>query len=135
MAEILKTLNGARKSIRVSMFVFTLDMLADFLIFLKSKRSIFVEILTDRCKRGDSQIAKLMKAGIEVRWNTKALMHDKYCIVDQRILISGSANWSHPAFNSNDETLIWSEIPAMIGPFLLKFKDCFNSASPSLVIF
>ena len=53
----------------------------------------------------------------------KSIMHAKFCIIDDRILLHGSCNWTFSAFNKNDETLdITLDEPSVIDSYLSKFS-------------
>lgn len=135
LAEVLRTLSKAEKVIYLCMYSFTNKNLSDFLKFLKKNKNIRVHILTDRQRQQpqeNDQIPDLEGAGFHVRYNpehNKFLMHNKFCIVDKRVMISGSANWTHAAFKNNDEMMIWIENPRIIEEVSRKFERCFNRGS------
>ena len=46
----------------------------------------------------------LKRKGVFVkRKKAQEIMHHKFAIIDDETLISGSANWTHSAFNRNNE--------------------------------
>lgn len=75
----------------------------------------------------NDQIAGLIRDGFDVRCNSLASMHNKYCIVDERVMISGSLNWTHTAFSSNDEMINWNYNREIVGKVASKFLDCFRA--------
>lgn len=109
-AQRLKSLiQAAKKTLRVAMFTWTRQDLAEEAI-KAHKRGIHVEAIIDRYS-GNGASAKVVKAlsgaGIPVRLSTsKGLMHHKFAIIDDEILVNGSANWTLNAFKSNDDCFL-----------------------------
>lgn len=105
---LIDLINRANKSIHVMIYSFTLDKIADALIDAKL-RGVDVRILVEKEKayqRG-SEIPRLIEAGVEVALDSNPnLMHHKVMIVDEKIVVTGSYNWSWSAENRNDENLI-----------------------------
>lgn len=110
--EILKELFNANKSIRIAVAWFTNDILFQPLL-LKSKLGVFVELVTNHDEINISDTNKVsfnksIEAGGVIHWNkTNHLMHDKFCIIDDKIVITGSYNWTNKAEN-NDESISFS---------------------------
>lgn len=98
----------ANKSIHVMVYSFTLDEIAEALIAAR-ERGVDVKVVIERENaygRG-SEYQRLLSAGIDVRLDSNPyLMHHKVMIVDGRIVVTGSYNWSWSAENRNDENLI-----------------------------
>ena len=105
---LLDLISRANKSIHVMVYSFTLDDLADALIAAHS-RSVDVKVIVERDNayaRG-SEVNKLLKAGIKVALDANPyLMHHKVMIIDGKIVVTGSYNWSWSAENRNDENVI-----------------------------
>lgn len=104
--RIIAMIQGAEKSIRVAMFTWTR---ADFAkeIIAAHKRGITVQIALDRnsAQGASSKIATLFKEnGIPVTLNKgTGLLHHKLLVIDDRILVNGSANWTKAAFTQNED--------------------------------
>lgn len=60
--------------------------------------------------------------------NSYGRMHNKFCIIDEEKLISGSYNWSKNARTNNDENIIYSEDEQTVAEFLDKFNSLFKEA-------
>lgn len=53
----------------------------------------------------------------------KSTMHTKFCIIDAKVLLHGSCNWTYRAFNKNDEVLnVTTDEPKMINSYLSNFE-------------
>jgi len=107
--RIKQLLRAAQKSIKVAMFTWTRYDLAQE-VLNAAKRGVRVEAVIDR-QSGYGASAKvveiLQKGGLPVRLSTgSALLHHKFAIIDDTILINGSANWTKAAFTQNDDCFI-----------------------------
>jgi len=105
---IVYWIGRANQSVHVLMYVFTLQNVAEALISAHD-RGIEVKIVFDKSQGSSySQYVILKAAGIEVRNDTNpdGIMHNKVAIIDNRIVITGSFNWTNSAENSNNENLI-----------------------------
>ncbi|MFK7983327.1 MAG: phospholipase D-like domain-containing protein, partial [Saprospiraceae bacterium] len=56
-------------------------------------------------------------------------MHNKFCIIDERILINGSYNWTYYAENKNEENILITDNTEVIHKYLNEFKRIKNSLS------
>lgn len=106
---------GAKKSIKIAVAWFTNELLLHPLV-LKLQTGVNVEIILNDDninKGGESSLdfTSFLEAGGILRWNTsKQLLHEKFCIIDDRIVISGSYNWTNKAeYNDEVETFYFDE--------------------------
>jgi hypothetical protein len=106
---IQKELFKANSSIKIAVAWFTNDLLFQPLL-LKLGAGVSVELILNKddinCS-DDNEVDfdKFVKAGGVLRWNdTKQLMHDKFCIIDNKIVIFGSYNWTNKA-EYNEESI------------------------------
>mmetsp|Transcript_40703 Transcript_40703/g.62125 ORF Transcript_40703/g.62125 Transcript_40703/m.62125 type:complete len:147 (+) Transcript_40703:226-666(+) len=102
--KIVKYISMARKSIDLAIFSFTNDDLANE-ILAAHKRGVKVRIITDdeamKGKGADTQ--RMADAGIPCRTDSEEQyhMHNKFMVVDQTFLITGSFNWTFQAGKGN----------------------------------
>ena len=111
---VLEVIAGAQESVDLQMyFIITrqgitndpVNRLVDALIAAR-KRGVTVAVMVEDSKLDASRHAMeaLEEAGIPVALDTPgALLHTKAVVVDRRICIVGSANWSRAAFEDNHE--------------------------------
>jgi phosphatidylserine/phosphatidylglycerophosphate/cardiolipin synthase-like enzyme len=104
---IIEWINRANKSIHIMMYSFTLDSISDALILAHSK-GIEILIIFEREQISKySEDIKLKNAGINIRYdNNPALMHNKVMIIDNKVVLTGSFNWSSQAEEENNENLL-----------------------------
>lgn len=127
LLEIMQAMRRARRSIDICVYLFTLWDVHDILIALRKKKGIKIRLITDstdneELKRGNKAQA-IKEAGIKVRTNAAAKMHNKFMIVDKQVAILGSTNWTLGAFNSNDEALIRTRQPVVVKAFSDRFDS------------
>lgn len=109
LSRIKELIRSAKKTIRVAMYTFTREDLADTLI-RAAKRGVKVEVILDesQSKNANKKIVDLFsKNGIPLFLRkTGGLMHHKFMWIDGEILEHGSANWTRNAFWKNDEYIM-----------------------------
>jgi len=116
--HILREIEAAKQELLVAVYAFTNDDLASALVQAK-KRGVAVQVVIDRefDKSNDNskgrffdaqKIAVRRVSGSAANLTNKepGLMHQKFAIIDRRIVFTGSYNWTHAAENRNDENLL-----------------------------
>lgn len=95
-----------KKSIDVAMYLFENRELADAII-RASKRKIAIRIVLDMemAKEWRSQYKYLLSNGVPVRLSNST-MHNKFTIIDGKIVITGSYNWTDAA-EKNEENVVF----------------------------
>lgn len=79
----------------------------------------------------NTTLPKLKAAGLEIRTDkNEKLMHNKYCIIDGRLLITGSYNWSDNAELSNAENIIVIHDATTTAAFAADFTKHWNHSYP-----
>ncbi|KAJ7417958.1 hypothetical protein BTVI_30867 [Pitangus sulphuratus] len=58
-------------------------------------------------------------------------MHHKFAIVDRRVLITGSLNWTTQAIQSNRENVLVVDDAACVKPFLDEFERIWEEYNPA----
>ncbi len=91
-----------------------------------AERGVSVRIVInaeDRDELRGRYVDRIVAAGGQIRYkqtNAEAyqLMHHKLVIVDDRVLVNGSGNWSGSAFFNNYENYVRYDDPAAVEPFV-----------------
>jgi len=121
--QILAELDNAKISIRVIMAWFTNEDLFSKLLE-KSKQGVDVQlaIYDDGVnKKHGVDFSQLPHVMIK-RGKKGGLMHDKFCVIDNQIVITGSYNWTNNAEFRNDENITVEKDPDQATRFSLEFK-------------
>jgi phosphatidylserine/phosphatidylglycerophosphate/cardiolipin synthase-like enzyme len=126
----LKFLDSARLSCDACIFTITDNRIARRLLDAHRFRGVKVRIISDRTQSEalGSDIAELQKAGIQVRMNDGTHhMHHKFCILDRKVLMNGSFNWTQGACEHNSENVMVTNEGAFVEPFCTKFDTLWRS--------
>lgn len=129
--QLLDLLVAARKTLDISVFTISDDRLSDAII-AAHKRGIQVRLITDNDKALDqgSDIARLIAYGVDVRMdNTANHMHHKFAVVDKRILVNGSFNWTRSATDYNQENILVTNEPKLVAAYFSEFESLWNEFS------
>ena len=60
------------------------------------------------------------------------LLHHKFAVIDGRMVITGSQNWSEAANRQNDENLLVIQSPTVAAHFQREFERLYGAASLGL---
>jgi cardiolipin hydrolase len=105
---IIRLYDNAEKYIHLSIYSLTKDEFADALIEAH-KRGVEVKVLIDKAQAGNQYADDewIEQEGIEVRRDKAGgLMHNKFCVIDDLIVYTGSYNHTKNATLNNDENYI-----------------------------
>ncbi len=129
-AKITEKLREATSSIYFMAFSFTDDRMGKVLRE-KAREGVAVQGVfeTTGSQTKYSEFGALLRAGIDVRQDGNPyLMHHKVFIIDERIVVTGSFNFSASADESNDENIVILEDPAIARAFLAEFRRVYSEA-------
>lgn len=120
--EILDELQSATISIRFALLTFTRDDLAEAMI-QKLQGGLEVRGIIENINDNGSEYVKLLNAGVNViDHSPNALLHHKYGLVDDMVVITGSHNWSNAADQQNDENTLIIHDPNIANLFRQEFE-------------
>jgi phosphatidylserine/phosphatidylglycerophosphate/cardiolipin synthase-like enzyme len=125
---ILKRLGKAKKSVYFMAFSFTSDPLGEEIINLH-KNGIKVSGLMEKegSDTKDSEYIKMKIEGLPVKTDkNRSLMHHKIIIIDEKIVITGSYNFSKGANKRNDENIIIIDNDDIAKEYLKEFHRLYD---------
>jgi len=105
---IVRELKRARKEILVQAYSFTADPITYGLVEAK-KRGVHVEILLDRSNEeaSYSDLHILVENQVPILIDAKhAIAHNKIMVVDRKVVLTGSFNFTNQAEHENAENLL-----------------------------
>ena len=133
--HIVREIENAKRELLVAVYAFTSDDLAGALVQAK-KRGLMVQVIIDRefDSRNDKSQGKFLEVQrIPVRRLSGGkpphsareigLMHQKFAIIDRRIVFTGSYNWTQAADSFNDENLL---VFRDAGPLAEEYRRIFS---------
>lgn len=121
--KLVKFIDSARASIDVAVFDITHDQIVHHLLL--QARKIPVRIVVDRrqSKGEHSLVRTLIKGGANVRiGRQRGVMHNKFTIVDGRMIETGSYNYTNNATENNAENQIYLAKPAIVARYKERFE-------------
>lgn len=129
-SNILATLDKAKISITVAVAWFTDDILYKKLIE-KKEQGVDVRVVINNDgvnKKHGIDISELNV--VKIKGERGGIMHDKFCVIDNQIVISGSYNWTDNAELRNAENInITENDNALATNYSLEFNKLWNSGN------
>ncbi len=127
--EIIKNINQAEAFINIAMYIFT-DREIALPLVKAQERGVKVRLYLDKDQVDYkySQSRFLVQKGIKTRISSNNyIMHHKFAIIDNRLLLTGSYNWTFSANNRNDENLLIIDDPEIIEIFQNQFINLWTN--------
>lgn len=125
---IVAAIDNCEKSIRVMAYYFTCEEIRDAVLRARL-RGVEVAIVLDKTqeRRKDSVWKALSDAGCEVRFDRKhRIMHNKVILIDGKLVITGSYNFTKSAEVRNAENCLFIRDTALAGKYLAEFERVFQ---------
>jgi hypothetical protein len=127
--QIVSELNTCKNNIRIAVAWFTDDEIFD-LLCSKAQEDISIDLvlIDDEINRGSGiEFDDLTDAGGDVYWISKAtkgkgIMHNKFCIIDDKTIITGSYNWSRQAKKNYENITVINDDPKLMIQYLNEFN-------------
>ena len=131
LAHLLALVNEAKESVYFLAYSFTSDELSDALI-AAAARGVDVRGVFDTgqvASNTGGEYERLRAAGINVRLDGEGgSLHDKVLIIDSRIVVTGSYNFSKNAERNNDENTLVIHSQEVAAKYLEEFERIWNLA-------
>ncbi len=124
--RIVELAAQSQRTLDACVFTITHDPISRALVEAH-RRGVRVRVMTDGEKSIEpgSDVRRLFQAGIEVRVDrSEHHMHHKFATFDQRVLLSGSYNWTRAAAESNQDNVLVTDDPRAISPYEAIFEKC-----------
>jgi len=129
--EIISSISSSTTSFDLEMYLFSYQKLADALIDANA-RGVNVRVLLEPTldNNPNLQMAEYLRAaGIEVRWAIPSRTnHAKFAIIDNKLVLVGSHNWSYSAMNTNREASVLVQDAGTVREFEQAFGADWNAA-------
>jgi phosphatidylserine/phosphatidylglycerophosphate/cardiolipin synthase-like enzyme len=133
-AHIIQEIDKAQKELLIAVYAFTSDDLARAVVQAK-KRGVSVQVVLDHefdtaNERSKGRFLEGQKVPLRRVSGMKplaveketGLMHQKFSVIDRKIVFTGSYNWTHSADNLNHENLL---LFRDAGPLAEEFRKVF----------
>lgn len=126
---IIENIDNAKESINIAMYTFTDREIAQAILRAKD-RGVDIKIYLDHSQvtAEYSKSRYFVKNGIEVRISSNSyIMHNKFAVIDNKIVITGSYNWTASAGERNDENLLVIDDKNVIKKYQTQFNNLWNN--------
>ncbi|XP_073330050.1 mitochondrial cardiolipin hydrolase [Pagrus major] len=130
---LLRHILSASSSLDLCIFAFS-NMDLSRAVLMLHRRGVTIRVIVDKdyATVTGTQIGVLRKAGICVRCSVGCVyMHHKFAVVDGRLLITGSLNWTLTAVQGNMENVLVTEEPDLVQPFIKEFHKLWALSDPA----
>jgi phosphatidylserine/phosphatidylglycerophosphate/cardiolipin synthase-like enzyme len=132
-AHILTFIQSAQESVYFMAYSFTANDLGDAIRQRAAAGLIVAGVMDDgqiNSNQG-TEYDPFKQAGLDVRRDGNVgLMHHKLIIIDRKIVITGSYNFSNSAEASNDENVVIIYNADIAGLYLAEFQRVYDQAQP-----
>mmetsp|Transcript_9341 Transcript_9341/g.17930 ORF Transcript_9341/g.17930 Transcript_9341/m.17930 type:complete len:281 (-) Transcript_9341:28-870(-) len=135
LCKVIAYLNSAKRTLEISIFTITNNRLADALRRAKD-RGVAVRVISDdaNLEMLGSDVRALGEYGIPIKVDADlhSHMHNKFVLIDDNILMTGSFNWTQQAVKKNQENLAVVEDPVLVELFKQEFEKLWLQFNPPL---
>ena len=133
--KLIRYLNRAEKTMLVCVFTITNDDLANAIRRARD-RGVAIRIISDDdlLAMNGSDVKALHNEGFQVRvdLDMHAQMHNKFVIIDDYIVITGSFNWTKQAVTKNQENLVAMDDPVLAKSYTEQFNKMWEEFAQSV---
>jgi len=124
---VVDTLRRARVRVHAAIYGLTNRAIENALADV-ARAGVKVALKVDRSQTSSRDqaalLARLGEAGPTVEvFQSRALLHDKFAIVDDRWIITGSFNWTARAERQNRENVLIFDCPALASNFETEWEN------------
>jgi rRNA processing protein Krr1/Pno1 len=131
--RFLAWLASPKQTLDVCVFTIT-DNRVSSIIAALARKGVKVRIISDDEKANDqgSDISTMKNAGIPVRVDQgcAAHMHNKFAILDGKVVLNGSYNWTTSAADENRENIVVTADPNIARAFIIEFEKLWTTFAP-----
>lgn len=130
-AMLVEAVGRARESVEVAMFSFYSEPLAQALIDAKA-RGVRVSVVADaRQALRSPAVRRLRDAGVDLRLSGGrvegfSVMHHKFMVLDGRLAVNGSYNFSRNAEANNHENVLFTAEPGEVAALAAEQRHVFG---------
>ena len=130
--KLIQMIRSAKKSIDMAVYAINRDSLVHHLILASKKMPVRI-VVDRRQSKGERSLVPLMiKAGVKLKYGRqRGVMHNKFTIVDGKMLETGSFNYTNHASESNHENQVYLSNPTIVEKFKLEFENLWENGFPT----
>ena len=125
---IIQQIDRAVSRLNICVFTISDDKITNAIV-TAHQRGVDIKVITDNDKSLDlgSDIDRMAGSGIVIKMdNTSNHMHHKFMVADEKIVLTGSYNWTQSAARFNHENIILTSEAGVVKSFLSQFDKLWN---------
>lgn len=127
--KLVNYIDSAQHHIDVCVYLLTSEEICASLIKLL-KSNVYVRIIVDKQMSEEAASGKVVifrKECVPIKVvETTQIMHNKFVIIDQEIVITGSCNWTMQGLGGNYENAVITNNAEIVRKFMQYFEDLWN---------
>ncbi len=107
--QIVQLINSSQKSIDAAVYAINNSKIVAALKSAHDRR-VNLRILTDKLQAAQksSAVQELFQYGVNIKVNSRyKIEHNKFAVFDNRVLVTGSYNWTNAASRKNSENCLF----------------------------
>jgi phosphatidylserine/phosphatidylglycerophosphate/cardiolipin synthase-like enzyme len=128
--QLIKLIDSTKTNLDIAIYSVTLDSIIDSIIKAKTRNvnvRLIVDAVQSKGKDESLDIIKLQQANIPIKVESHSgLMHLKVTISDNKIVTTGSYNYTQNATDNNDEVLVIINNDKVAQDFKTEFNNMWN---------
>ncbi|CAH0391336.1 unnamed protein product [Bemisia tabaci] len=131
LREIIDFIKSASVSIDICVLHLTMDLI-EKAILAAFEGGVEVRIITDpEFFNEKSRIPDLRMMGIPVKIKTNSdfSMHNKFAVMDKKVLLTGSLNWTKQGLCGNWDNFMITSDPRLVSQYLEEFESIWSDLS------
>lgn len=129
-AKIIESISQAKTTVKVAMAYFTDKEIANELIAARQRGAEVNVVLSN--DNTNNEIRELLKGKVSLvifESNGRGIMHHKFCIIDNSLLVHGSYNYTYNANKNNQESLNITDSYSLINEYSNIFETLIKDAT------
>lgn len=124
--ELAGFIDGAQESVLVCIYDLDLPNVVEALVAARA-RGADVRLIVDSDNKLHAALRPLLAAGILIVGDERsAIMHDKFVVVDEQRLWTGSYNFTHNGTTRNDNNALIIDSPLLAANYVIEFDEMWN---------
>jgi phosphatidylserine/phosphatidylglycerophosphate/cardiolipin synthase-like enzyme len=129
--KLLRFVDSAQTSVDVAIYDLNLDQLVHHLLIASKKIQVRIVVDQRQAKGNHSLVPLLIRAGAQVRFGRqRGIMHNKFTVVDGKMIETGSFNYTNHASQSNNENQIYLRNPEVVARYKKRFEEIWSKGAP-----
>jgi phosphatidylserine/phosphatidylglycerophosphate/cardiolipin synthase-like enzyme len=127
--KLISFVGKAEKSIDMAIYDINLDQLVHKLLVQSKKLKVRIVVDQRQSKGSHSLVSTLIKGGADVRYgHQRGIMHDKFTIVDGKMIETGSFNYTNHATQANQENQVYLASKSVVSRYQERFEHIWETA-------